>query len=90
MIRRDIEEVILKSAETIPVICITGPRQSGKTTLYTTVSNSLGVDVKTIRAWLSILETSYIVFMQPPWFRNVNKRLIKSPRLFFLRYRPGL
>lgn len=61
---------------------------TGKIINYTTISNSLGVDVKTIRAWLSILETSYIVFMQPPWFRNVNKRVIKSPRLFF--YDTGL
>ena len=55
----------------------------GQLVNFTTFSNNLGVDVKTIRAWLSILETSYIIFLQPPWFRNVNKRVIKSPRLFF-------
>jgi uncharacterized protein len=55
---------------------------------FTTFSNNLGVDVKTIRAWMSILEACYIIFLQPPWYRNVNKRAVKSPRLFF--YDSGL
>lgn len=61
---------------------------TGQIVNYSTFSNNLGVDIKTVKAWLSILETSYIIFLQPPWFRNINKRLIKSPRLFF--YDTGL
>lgn len=48
---------------------------------------SLGADVGvsgvTARAWLSILEASYIVFLLPPWFENIGRRLIKSPKLYF-------
>jgi len=61
---------------------------TGQIVNYSTLSNNLGVDVNTIKSWLSILETSYIIFLQPPWFKNFNKRLIKSPRLFF--YDTGL
>ena len=46
------------------------------------------VNVKTVNAWLSILEASYIVFRLPPYFNNLGKRLTKSPKLYF--YDTGL
>lgn len=46
-------------------------------------SKSIGVDTKTIQAWIGVLESSYIVFQLQPWYNNLNKRLIKSPKLFF-------
>ena len=51
-------------------------------------SNELGVDIKTIQQWNSILETSYIIFMLPPYFRNVGKRIIKTHKCYF--YDTGL
>jgi predicted AAA+ superfamily ATPase len=42
-----------------------------------------GVTHNTARAWLSLLETSYIVFLLRPYYRNFNKRLIKAPKLYF-------
>ncbi len=42
-----------------------------------------GVDQKTARRWLSILETGFQVFTLPPYFRNFNKRIIKTPKLYF-------
>lgn len=42
-----------------------------------------GVSGHTAKAWLSILEASFIVFLLPPWFANVGKRLVKSPKLYF-------
>ena len=47
------------------------------------LANEVGVDSKTITAWLSILQTSYIVFLLPPYFANTRKRLVKSPKLYF-------
>ena len=47
-----------------------------------------GVSDKTVEAWLGILQASYIVFMLPPWFQNFNKRIVKSPKLYF--YDTGL
>lgn len=42
-----------------------------------------GVSFPTIRHWLSILETSYIIFLLQPHFKNFNKRLVKTPKLYF-------
>lgn len=42
-----------------------------------------GVHHNTIRSWLSVLETSYIVFRLQPHFSNFRKRLVKSPKLYF-------
>lgn len=47
-----------------------------------------GVDHKTIRAWLTVLQASYVVALLPPYYRNFRKRLIKTPKLFF--YDTGL
>ncbi len=42
-----------------------------------------GVSHTTARHWMSILEASYVVFQLPPFFANIRKRLIKSPKLYF-------
>lgn len=47
------------------------------------VSNQLGVDSKTIASWLSVLQASYIITILPPYFENISKRLIKSPKIYF-------
>jgi len=49
----------------------------------TSIANEVGVDVKTIDSWISVLERSYIVFRLAPYHTNFNKRVIKSPKLFF-------
>jgi len=47
------------------------------------LANDTGVDAKTIGNWLSILQASYIIHLMPPWYGNLSKRLIKSPKLYF-------
>ncbi|MCD4829756.1 MAG: ATP-binding protein [Candidatus Cloacimonetes bacterium] len=51
---------------------------------YTGLSNDAGVEVKTLKGWLSVLEGSFIISIVPPFHGNINKRLIKSPKLFFI------
>lgn len=46
-------------------------------------ANSLGVSLPTIQAWASVLEASYIIFRLPPFFRNIRKRIVKRPKLYF-------
>jgi predicted AAA+ superfamily ATPase len=41
-------------------------------------------DVKTVRAWLSVLESSGLVYLLEPYYNNFNKRLVKTPKLYFL------
>ena len=47
------------------------------------LGNDVGVSSTTIRNWLSVLKASYVVFELPPFFENVQKRVIKSPKIFF-------
>ncbi len=49
----------------------------------TRYANDIGVDVKTIKRWISILEASYILFLVPPYYKNYGKRLVKSPKIYF-------
>ncbi len=46
-------------------------------------SKHLGVDVKTIKRWISILEASYIIFLLPPFYDNLGKRIVKAPKIYF-------
>ena len=52
------------------------------------IANEVGISQPTAQSWLSVLETSYIVFTMPPYYRNFNKRLVKAPKLYF--YDTGL
>lgn len=47
------------------------------------ISNDLGVSSPTISQWLSILESSFIVFKLTPYFENFGKRIIRSPKIYF-------
>ncbi|MEZ4901190.1 MAG: ATP-binding protein [Spirosomataceae bacterium] len=47
------------------------------------LANECGISVPTAKAWLSILESSYLAFSLPPYFRNFNKRLVKTSKLYF-------
>lgn len=51
---------------------------------YASISRDVGVDQKTIKSWLSILETSGLIYLLPPYHNNLSKRLIKTPKLYFL------
>ena len=47
------------------------------------LSNDAGVSHTTAKNWLSVLEASYILFLLQPYHRNISKRLVKSPKLYF-------
>lgn len=51
---------------------------------YADLARDVDVDQKTAKAWLCILETSGIVYLLPPYHTNVTKRLVKTPKLYFL------
>ena len=47
------------------------------------IAGQLGVDGKTVTSWLSVLQASYLVTLLPPYYENISKRLVKSPKLYF-------
>ena len=48
------------------------------------ISKDVGISANTAKQWLSVLTTSGLVFLLQPYFKNITKRLIKSPKLYFL------
>ncbi|MEI6887198.1 MAG: ATP-binding protein [bacterium] len=57
--------------------------RAGQLLNTSSLANDIGVSPNTIEDWISILEASYIVFRLQPYFENIGKRLIKSPKLYF-------
>lgn len=55
----------------------------GQVANFSSLSNDIGVTGTTIKNWLSVLKASYVVFELPPFFENIRKRVIKSPKLYF-------
>lgn len=51
---------------------------------YTNLANSLGVSIPTIKEWISILETSGLIFILQPYFNNFSKRIVKTAKIYFV------
>jgi hypothetical protein len=47
------------------------------------LANETGVSNNTVKSWISVLEASHLVFLLQPWYENINKRIVKSPKLYF-------
>lgn len=58
--------------------------RTGQMLNYTDISNEVGVSVPTIKSWVSILVSSNIVYLLQPYYSNINKRIVKTPKLYFL------
>jgi len=88
-LERDVRQVInvrdLSTFERFLKLCA---GQVGQLLNMNNMANDLGIDSKTVRSWISILEQSFIVYLLPPFYKNYRKRLIKSPKLYF--YDTGL
>ena len=56
----------------------------GQKVNLTSLGNDLGISHTTIKRWLSILEASYVIILLEPYYNNFNKRIVKSPKIYFL------
>jgi len=88
-IERDLRQLInIKDLDKFQLFIRIIAARVGQLINYQSISSEIGVDAKTIRSWLSILETSYIIFHLKPYYNNFNKRLIKASKIYF--YDTGL
>lgn len=55
----------------------------GQVLNISSLASDAGISVNTAKSWLSLLESSYILFLLQPFYRNFNKRIIKAPKLYF-------
>ena len=58
--------------------------RTGQLLNLSSLANDCGISHNTAKAWISVLEASYIVHLLPPHHRNFNKRVVKTPKLYFL------
>lgn len=62
--------------------------RTGQMLNYSDISNEVGVSIPTIKSWVSILVSSNIIYLLQPYFSNINKRIVKTPKIYF--YDTGL
>lgn len=55
----------------------------GQISNFQGLAGEVGVSATTISQWLSVLEASFLIFRLPPYFSNINKRMVKSPKVYF-------
>lgn len=60
----------------------------GQLVNFSEIGNSIGISYQTVNKWLSVLQTSFIIYTLRPYHQNFNKRIVKSPKLYF--YDTGL
>jgi len=83
-VQRDLRELIqLKNIQLFEKFVRLSAGRVGQILNMQSLANDVGVSGHTINEWMSLLEASYISFRLPPWFANIGKRLIKSPKLYF-------
>jgi predicted AAA+ superfamily ATPase len=58
--------------------------RTGQLVSYSSLATDLGVSPNTVKSWLSVLNASNIVFLLEPYFENLGKRIVKTPKLYFL------
>lgn len=88
-VERDLSELIhvkdLKQFRNFISLCAA---RAGQLLNLNSLANECGISQPTAKSWISVLETSYIVYQLQPYYSNFNKRLTKSPKLYF--YDTGL
>jgi predicted AAA+ superfamily ATPase len=88
-VERDVRQVSkVKDLSTFQRFIRMCAARMGQLVNLSNLANECGITHNTARAWISILETSYIVFLLKPHYKNFNKRLVKTPKLYF--YDSGL
>ena len=55
----------------------------GQISNFQGLAGEVGVSATTISQWLSVLEASFLIFRLPPYFSNISKRMVKSPKVYF-------
>lgn len=84
-IEKDVRKLIAASNETqfrnfISIVAL----RTAQELHYDEIAGAVGIDVKTCKRWLSILETSGIIYLLQPYMSNMSNRIIKAPKLYFM------
>lgn len=84
-IQRDVKDVLNITDEiTFHKFLGAVAARTGQLLNYTNLGRDVGIDNKTAKAWLSVLEASGLVYLLRPYHNNLTKRVVKTPKLYFL------
>jgi predicted AAA+ superfamily ATPase len=84
-IERDVRQMIqVRDLSTFQRFVRMCAARTGQLLNLSALANDCGVTHNTARAWISTLEASYILYLLKPHFRNFNKRLVRTPKLYFV------
>jgi len=84
-IEKDIKDVLNIQDESAFIKFVkAAASRTGEMLNISAISEICGKDSKTVRAWLSVLESGGLVYLLEPYYNNLNKRMIKTPKLYFL------
>ncbi|MBR3737764.1 MAG: ATP-binding protein [Eubacterium sp.] len=84
-LERDIKELsqVGKLSEFYDFLVLMASRTSQQLK-YSEIANSIGVSAPTAKEWVSILERSGIIYLLKPFYQNISKRLVKTPKIYFM------
>ncbi len=84
-IQRDVKDILAISDEIAFLRFLRAIAARTATLLnYADIARDVGIDQKTVKSWLSILEAAGLVYLLQPYYNNVYSRLLKTPKLYFL------
>lgn len=84
-IERDVRQLInVRDLSTFQRFIRMCAARTGQLLNLSSLASDCGITHNTAAAWISVLEASYIIFLLRPHFSNFNKRLVKTPKLYFL------
>lgn len=84
-IQRDVREIVnitddLAFSRFLAVVAA----RTGQLINFSDIGRDVDIDHKTVKSWLSVLERSGLVYLLQPYFNNLTKRVVKSPKIYFL------
>ena len=84
-IEKDVRKLISVSSEIqfrrfIEILAL----RTAQELVYSDISKDLGINVETCKRWISILQTSGIIYLLQPYMANLSKRIIKTPKMYFM------
>ena len=83
LIQRDLRDLAdIDGIHLIPKLLTLVAARAGSTLNYADLALNLGISLMTVKRYLALLETLYLVVTLPPWFENLGKRLTKTPKLY--------
>lgn len=83
ILERDVRDLAnIESLATMPRILALLSSRAGALLNYAALSRDLGIPQSTLKRYLTLLETIFLIHRVPPWFNNLGLRVVKSPKLY--------